>query len=81
MATKEVKEKIKKDVINHPAGRIEITYEPGKTEMTPQDKQLVDTYIKLHDFDNEMSQDAQRLFNQFVPVSTGIGVSVPKRSE
>jgi len=72
MATKEVKEKIKKDVINHPAGRIEITYEPGKTEMTPQDKQLVDTYIKLHDFDNEMSQDAQRLFNQFVPVNKKI---------
>ena len=69
MDIKEIKEEIKKEIINHASKKIEIVYEPGKTEMTCQDKQLLDSYIRLHDFECEMGQIVDNLFHEFVPVN------------
>lgn len=37
--------------------------------MTPQDKQFLDAYIRLHDFEAEMLAIANKLFHSFIPVS------------
>ena len=72
MATQQVNEEVKKEVINHAARKIEIVYEPGKTVMTLEDKKMLNSYIKLHDFEVEMSQTARQLVKEFSPVNNRI---------
>jgi len=40
--------------------------------MTEQDKQFVEVYIKLHDFDAELSQIANKLFHDYSPLNKEI---------
>lgn len=68
----QVNEAIKKDIITHAARKIEVTYEPGKTVMTQQDGELLDAYTRLHDFEFEMLQTANKLYHESVPAGKKI---------
>lgn len=67
-----LQEEVKKDIIKHATRTIEIIYEPGKTTKTAQDAQLLDAYIQLHDFEQEMGKTADELFHDFIPVGKTI---------
>jgi hypothetical protein len=62
----------KKDIIEHAARKIVIIYEPGKTTLTAQDEQLLNAYLRLHDFEEKLMATANELFRDFGPVSKKI---------
>lgn len=68
----QLQENIKKDVIKHPYGNIEVIYEPGKTSMTAQDEELLAGYIRLHDFELDMKNTADNLFKESIPINKNI---------
>ncbi|KAA9037208.1 hypothetical protein FW778_17425 [Ginsengibacter hankyongi] len=65
----QLQEQVKKEIIRHPTRNIDIEYEPGKTTFTAQDEEFLAAYIRLHDFEFEMYQTANKLYNEFLPVN------------
>jgi DNA repair exonuclease SbcCD ATPase subunit len=68
----QLQENIKKDLIKHPFGNIEIIYEAGKSTMTAQDEELLAAYIRLHDFELEMKNTAGKLYRESIPINETI---------
>ncbi len=65
-------EEVRKDVIKHAYRNIEIVFEPGKTVMTAQDKELVAAFIKLQDFELQMQQQADSMYKFSISISKRI---------
>lgn len=63
-----LQESIKKEVIKHPLRNIEIVYEADKTTLTAQDEALIAGYVRLHDFELEMKNSAEKLHRQSVSI-------------
>lgn len=60
---------VKKDIIKHPLRDIEVTYEAGKTTLTPQDEELLSAYISLHDMQWHRKSIAHELYHESVKVN------------
>ena len=69
-----LKEGIKKEIIKHPFKTIEIIYEEGKTTMTAQDEELLAAFIRLHDFELEMKNMVEALFQEAIAINKAIEV-------
>jgi len=54
----------KKESIKHPFRNIELTYETGKSKLTPQDEELLAGYVRLHDFELELKNTANELYQE-----------------
>jgi uncharacterized protein YkvS len=67
-----LQEGIKKETIKHPFKNIEIIYEEGKTTMTAQDKELLAAFVRLHDFELEMKNTVDELFQESIPLKKSI---------
>lgn len=65
-------EGIKKEIIRHPFRNIEITYEPGKSALSAQDKELIAAYIKLNDFELEMKNTSENLYHESLSINRTI---------
>lgn len=65
-------EGIKKEIIKHPFKDIEIIYEDGKTTMTAQDEELLASFIRLHDFELEMKNTVEAMFQESIPINKTI---------
>ena len=68
----QIQENIKKDLIRHPFGNIEIIYEAGKTTLTAQDQELLEGYIRLHDFELELKNTANKLHQESILMNEAI---------
>lgn len=53
---------VKKDIISHPNGDIEVIYEAGKTTLTREDERLLEAYVKLNDFEVELKEMSGKLY-------------------
>lgn len=67
-----LQEGIKKEIIKHPFKNIEIIYEEGKTTMTAQDEELLASFIRLHDYELEMKNTVDALFQESIPINKTI---------
>ena len=65
-------EGIKKDIIKHPFRNIEVVYEANKTTLSPQDEELLASYIRLHDVELQMKNTANELYRESIPVEESI---------
>jgi hypothetical protein len=63
---------VKKDIIKHPLRNIEVTYEAGKTTLTPQDEQLLSTFIRLYDMDLQRKNVSHELHQESVAINENI---------
>lgn len=63
---------VKKDIIEHPLRNIEVTYEAGKTTLTRQDKELLSTYIRLHDMELQRKNVSHELYDESVTINETI---------
>ena len=69
-----LQEGIKKEIIKHPFINIEIIYEEGKTTMTAQDEELLASFIRLHDFELEMKNTVEEMFQEAIALNKTIEV-------
>lgn len=67
-----LQESIKKQLIKHPFRTIEIIYEAGKTTLTAEDEALIAGFTRLHDFELELINNAQKLHQQSESVNKEI---------
>jgi|GEM_PF-1970931 len=65
-------EDVKKEILKHPNGPIEVVYEPGKTTLTRQDEKLIAAYIKIKDFEQQMKETADNLYRECKPIRNTI---------
>ena len=72
MFMQKIQEEVKKDMIRHPTGIIEVVYEPGKTTLTAADEELLAAFIKLKDFEQQMKETADNLYHECQPVKETI---------
>lgn len=63
-----LQEGIKKDIITHPNGEIEVIYEAGKTTLTAQDEALLAAFLKLNDFELELKETSDSLYKDSVSI-------------
>lgn len=50
---------------DHSMRRIVLDYTPGKTVLTPQDEQLLEKHIQLHDFEYQLLKNTEKVFHSF----------------